>query len=392
MALLSFKKFIPTFLLILGLSYGAIGQAQAACCGWIDTIAIVTAIQTAATSIVSAITASTTKLIFSLKQSTSDVRGDQNLQMAVTREAAQAKINQDAEIYMKEKAVDTAIAYRPQEDLCASSNGGVAMARAVTESKVDVSAGVFGASLRNMGLVDASPAQSVAKLLNNHASKYCTAQDEALGRCTAVEITMRGADLSFREPIDGTETYTDKEVEAAQDYTNLALNPIPATALPKAMDKTKAGAAYNAAQMADTAALSAPTQSFQQAIAERTNRPGLALGVPPYTDRKMSELQLLRDQAELRFMNKKIPGGLAGSGMTWYESLASAKVDTLLRMLNEMMALKVYLAFRDYERNGRIERLLAIQTAQQIRDSADRRNAGLAAAAARQSVNVPSGG
>lgn len=389
------RNHVAMLALALGLAGGAPGSANAAvCCGVIDTGAIVAAIAAASTAITSAVTTSVTALqttlYYAIQTATSEIRVEQNKQMGAAREIAQGQINKDTELYLKDKTIGLNRAYRAHDDVCRTVNAGEQSSRAAEVQRVEQESSVFKSTLRFMGFEDKSRADSARKALTTYAQKYCTDADVQLGRCSApaADPAMRGAMLRIVSPADGTETYSAQEDEAAENAEKMILNPTPAPVLERGVEGTQAGKAYILGQMEDTARLSIAARTFAWGRSMRKQIDGLGSDIPGPVQRarNMSRLQLIKEQAEFRFFNRRTP-----EGSTWYEAVQKSSAEGLLRMLNEQMALKTYLSYENLLQNERMEQILATQLAVMVKDSSSERSAVLAEAAARQAARGAGG-
>lgn len=384
------RNYLVSVTLVLGIAGGAATPASAAvCCGVIDTTAIVLAISAAATAITTTVTTSVTSLgntlYYAIQSATSEIRVEQNKQMGVAREVAQGQVNWDTELYVKDKTLATSRAYRTHSDFCRALNAGEQSSRAAEVQRVAQETSVFKATLRFMGFDDKSRADSVRKALTDYAENHCTEADVALKRCSApaANPAMRGAMLRIIVPADGTETYTQEEARAVERAEKMVLSAIPAPVLERSIEGTPAGKAYVLGQMEDTSRLSIAARSFAWSRTMREQVEGLGSDIPGPVQRarNISPLQLLKEQAEFRFFNRK-----TAEGLPWYAAVQKASPESLLRMLNEQMALKSYIAYQGLLQNERMEQILATQLAVMVKDASGERSAVLAEAAARQAV------
>lgn len=104
---------------------------------------------------------------------------------------------------------------------------------------------------------------------------YCANADVALGRCSAAATdTMQNADITVNtvlNPGEGQyETLADEERDAARAFVKNVINPVPVYR--PAGAASAQNQAYEAALLADQAALSLAAHSFNSAIANRTRR------------------------------------------------------------------------------------------------------------------------
>lgn len=106
---------------------------------------------------------------------------------------------------------------------------------------------------------------------------YCSTADVERGRCEkAVSPTMQNADLTVNtllNPGEGQyETLADEERDASLAFARNVVNPVPAGRLGGSVANSAQAKAYDAALLADHAALSLAANSFSSIIANRTRR------------------------------------------------------------------------------------------------------------------------
>ncbi len=106
---------------------------------------------------------------------------------------------------------------------------------------------------------------------------YCSQQDANRGRCVAAASpTMQNADLTLNtilNPGEGQyETLADDERNAGLAFVKNVVHPVPVIPLPKPHAGSEQAKAYEAALLAEQAALSLVAHSFNKMIARRTRR------------------------------------------------------------------------------------------------------------------------
>lgn len=226
--------------------------------------------------IASAFVSAATSIIFAMKQSTSDVRGDMSVQMGVERSATEAALAYKAERYMKEKAINETISARMDDasNQCYSVEEAAALETSSKRQSVNLAALKMENGFSGMGYGEGNKAYQIARILREH-EPYCSGLDADRGRCSAADLENRNADISVTSlhAQNGLMTLAPSELVTAKQYARLVTNPFPSPAKPNGIsEKTPAGRRLVAEQLINQAGMSLATDAFASDIALRMGR------------------------------------------------------------------------------------------------------------------------
>ncbi|TAL63718.1 MAG: hypothetical protein EPN79_15805 [Burkholderiaceae bacterium] len=348
-------KCFAALLLMLGL--GLFSGRAAACCGD-GPIAAQGAI-TAGTSVSSTISTATSTVTTWLQQIDNSIQtGFGKLYGEMAKQTAQQRIIQEGmvaaetQLYMEKARADAAVRYQVSPRVCFETAGGAAVATASAETAQNVDDLNRNEATRT--LFTANTAADVHDMIQSHMDKYCSAEDAALGRCTAVSADMQNADVRV-DTLLSHSSLTPDQVDAAQQLQRNLVNPLPTQNLPKGLENTSAGRMFIAGQYIEQAGLSVAANSVNQAIAVRTPVQGLGSSAMMNTP-DISELGLMEAQVNGRFESPE-----------WYTMLAGMSQDNLLREMNKQMALKLWMDLKAFKQQERQEAALATILALDVR-------------------------
>jgi len=273
-----------------------------------------------------------------------------------------------SQLHMERARADAATRYEPSPRLCFEASGGAA-------------SGVAGAGVTQTwrGLNDKAAARTlftpntsaaVAKLYDDHASKYCSQQDADLGRCSAVDPKLQNADVRA-DSVLNTSSYTPEQIAAAQAFVTNVANPVPTQNIPKDWEQTRQGKTFVAGQYIEQARASVAANSLNAAIAARTPIQGLGTAAM-LNKADVSEQELFESQVRGRLESP-----------AWYKMIAGFSLENLMREVVKIRALQARMDLAEYLRTERIEAVLATQLAIANKQDAELRQRELRAAAAK---------
>ena len=244
------------------------------------------------------------------------------------------------------------------------------MANANTTQRAGESARTLGKVLNEVAGQNLMRTENAAlrakKVLDNYRANYCSDDDEARGRCKAVDKKMQNAAVSVESLMNPTagDTYNDQEAKAALDYVNMVTSPTPPEMLPKALEgKSEAAERFAVAQMSAEAQMSMANHSLVQILASKMPR-----GKGP--EDATSLVGLIKSGIMERFGNPRFAAELAAKDSTG-----------ILKDVNRLMAMRNFLAYHSYLQNERVESLLATQLAIAVKDNSEIEIAAARAAA-----------
>lgn len=278
-------------------------------------------------------------------------------QTAEERTIQQGVIAAQTQLYMERARAEAAVRYEVSPRACFETSGGAAVATASAETTQNVDD--LNRQSADRTLFTANTAADVHQMMDNHLQKYCSAQDAALGRCTAAPAAMQNADVRVDTLLTHSSLSAD-QVAAAQQFRDNLINPLPTQNLPKGLENTSAGKMFIAGQYIEQAGLSVATNSINQSIAIRTPVQGLGSSAMMSTP-DISEMGLMEAQVAGRFESP-----------AWYTMIAGMSQDNLLREMNKQMALKLWMDLKAFKQQERQEAALATILALDVRrDSAE---------------------
>lgn len=346
-----------TVLLLAGLTYSARSEA---CCGD-GPVAAAGAIQAGGTvsGTISTATGTLTgwleKIDLTIQQGFGQLYVELARQTAEQRTIQQGMVATQSQMYLEKARADSQIRYQVSPRACFETAGGAAVATASAETAQNVND--LNRSALSRTLYTVNTAADVNQMLATHQAKYCSAQDAALGRCTAAADDMQNADVRADTLYSHTSLSPD-QITAAQQLHNNIINPIPTQSLPKGLESSAAGKLFVAGQYMEQASLSVASNSLNQAIGVRTPVQGLGTAAQMDTP-DISEMGLMEAQVIGRFESP-----------AWYAMVAGMSQENLLREMNKQQALKLWMDLKAYKQQERIEGNLATLVALAVRRDA----------------------
>lgn len=343
-----------------------------ACCG--DGAAAAAGAQAAGASVSAAISTATSTIVRWLERINSTIEdGFSQLYSEIGKQTARQKVFNEGQIavqsqlYMEKARADAEYKFALSPRICYETAGGTAAGVAAGETKQNLADLNKNAAKR--ALFTPNTTAAVSKIYDTHADKYCSAQDAQLGRCTAADASMQNADVRADLMLNAS-SYNAAQLEAAQVFVTNLSNPIPSQNIPKGWEKTPEGKLFIAGQYVEQARNSVATNSLNQSIAMRT--PVAGLGTAAMMNKAdVSEMEIMESQVKGRF---EAPG--------WYKMLVGFSLENLMRELNKMKALELWMNYKSFQQMERIETILATQLAMDVkRDSEARLIAARQAAA-----------
>ncbi len=344
-----------------------------ACCG--DGVVAAAGATSAGSAVAAAIAASTSTIVLWLERVNMTIAsGFGKLYTEISKQTAQQRVFEQgtiaaqSQLYMEKARADAAVKYELSPRVCFETAGGAAGSIASGEAKENLND--LNRDFSRRTLFTPNTAAAVSKIYDDHVSKYCSQQDAQLGRCSnPVDPKMQNADVRADAMLN-TSSYTPDQIDAARALVNNIANPIPTQNIPKDWEKTPQGKAFIAGQYVEQSRASVAANSLNRAIATRT--PIAGLGTSAMLNKAdVSELELMESQVRGRFES---PG--------WYKMVAGFSVENLLREMNKMHALKLWMDLKSYQQMERVEIVLATQLSMDVkRDSEGRLQLARAAAA-----------
>lgn len=255
---------------------------KAGCCKWCEIWSpdMIAALSMAATRGIGTITTTTTSLVtwFEVRivpawdAGFGKVMAEKQRQTASLRVFKEGNAAVASQLYMQEQATVAAENFMPPANLTTTVTNGALLAEqtAVVRSKVAANNAAFMADFY------AKSSSDPGIVIERH-KPYCAQADVDRGRCDkAVSPTMQNADLMVNtvlNPGEGQyETLADEERDAARAFVKNVVNPVPVGRFSAALAGSAQAKAYEAALLADQAALSLAANSFNSIIANRTRR------------------------------------------------------------------------------------------------------------------------
>jgi hypothetical protein len=220
-------------------------------------------------NVTSKINSASSRIHNALMKATSQLSQELEKRMAAgvkTQDAATAwEIQRD----MQYKANELNIVYTPPVSCC-DGTAGNAMAKTVRRGRM--AAGNMTADLAKVSGGAAATQAVLASRYAEHQAKYCSDDDVALGRCTAVAPgNMAGAEIkaaTLFQPSEG-QMYSPGEDEAAKQYLQMVLEPVPPQPIPASYLGTQQGRHLQSLYDARQAALSTAAWSLSRIYASR---------------------------------------------------------------------------------------------------------------------------
>lgn len=176
-----------------------------------------------------------------------------------------------------------------------------------------------------------------------HLQNYCNGSNEGTN-CPSDPLLMNG-DIKLSTILSGT-VYDSSRQAAVQAFLNNLIDPATASGVQNFLQNSPVSAAMSdmafrkqyAQAIADEALLSVARQPFAEMIAKRT---------PPSNDQP-SEMQLMEQQAMMRFMNS-----------AWSANLSTLTPQQIQEQQVMMQAFQIWMQYQQYRQMERVEALLA---------------------------------
>ncbi len=351
-----------------------VGAAPArACCG--DGAAAAAGAETAGAMVAGAIESSKLVIVAWLERLNITIAtGFGKVMAEIQRQTASIRAMEEgnaavqSQFFMERARAEAQVKYELSPRICFETAGGASATVAAGEVKETLNELNRDFARRTMFTPNTSAA--VRRLYDEHATKYCSAQDEALGRCTAVDSQLQNADVRADAALN-TASYTPAQIDAARAFVNNVANPMPTQNIPMDWERTAQGKMFVAGQYVEQARGSVAANSLNAAIAART--PVQGLGTAAMLNKAdVSELELMESQVRGRFES---PG--------WYSMIAGFSLENLQREVVKIRALQARMDLAEYRRMERIEAVLATQLAIAVKQDSEQRQRELRAAAAK---------
>ena len=254
----------------------------AGCCKWCEIWSpdMIAALSMAATKVIGTITMTTSSLVtwFEIRIAPTWAAGFGKVMAEKQRQTASLRVFKEgnaavaSQLYMQEQAAAAAERSVPPANLTTTVTNGALLAEqtSVVRSKVAANNAAFMADFY------AKSSSDPGVVIERH-KPYCSQADVDRGRCDkAVSPTMQNADLMVNtvlNPGEGQyETLADEERDAGMAFVKNVVNPVPVGRFGAAQAGSAQAKAYEAALLADQAALSLAANSFNSIIANRTRR------------------------------------------------------------------------------------------------------------------------
>ncbi len=369
---LKVKPIIGALFVISVLQLPAITPAYA-CCG--DGVVAAAGANAAGSAVSAAIAAATSTIVtwlqkidMTISNGFGKLYGEIIKQTAEQRVFEQGRIAAETQLYMEKARADATTKYELSPRTCFETAGGAAGTVAAGEARENLND--LNRNFSKRTLFTPSTTAAVAKMYDDHVSKYCSAEDAALGRCSSpVDPKLQNADVRADSMLNSS-SYTPDQIAAAKALVNNIANPIPTQNIPKDWEKSPQGRLFVAGQYIEQARASVAANSLNHAIAIRT--PVQGLGSSAMLNKPdVSEMELMESQVQGRFESPD-----------WYKMIAGFSLENLMREMNKMQALKLWMDLKSYHQMERIETILATQLAMDVeRDSSVRLQQARAAAA-----------
>ncbi|MGH8156669.1 MAG: hypothetical protein ACREPQ_00985 [Rhodanobacter sp.] len=344
-------------LLLLFVGTGLYSTRASACCG--DGAIAAQGATQAGSTVSNTVTQATSTLQSWLQQIDNHIQqGFGQLQVELQRQTAeqrtiqQGSIAVQSQLYMEKARADAADKFAVSPRACFETAGGAAVATAADETAQNVNDLNRNATSRT--LFTANTSAAVNQMVQNHMNQYCSAQDAALGRCSAVSSDMQNADVRA-DTLLSHSSLSPSQITAAQALQANLVDPMPTQNIPQGLENTQAGKMFVAGQYIEQAGLSVAQNSLSQAIAVRTPVQGLGSSAMMNTP-DISEMGLMEAQVQGRFESPQ-----------WYQMVAGMSDTNLLREMNKQMALKLWMDLRTYKQQERIETSIATILALDVR-------------------------
>lgn len=310
-----------------------------------------------------------------IQEATTAVVAALDKRSGVQQQLQQSELNYDAALFLAQRAAEAEDRYRAPSaepvDACATSAVATSANAAANAARLNGKALSRAFTRKVMGTVNSSAAAQAA--MDEYNANYCTLDDQRRGRCNNVAPPhLQGANLAAGTLLspNGSETYTPQELEAAKSYINMVTNPVPAEALPVAVERTPGGQRYFLEQMQAQAYMSGATHSLSQIAANHTaNSTFSGAGAQP--GENISIAGLMR-----RFVEKKF------GSQDYVVQLQGKDNKGLLAEIVISMAARNWMDYHTYLQTERTEANLALQLALLARERGDNQ-----LSAARQAAN-----
>lgn len=204
----------------------------------------------------------------------------------------------------------------------------------------------------------------IKKVLDDHNTNFCSAEDAKRGRCgsggnTPVPPEMQNANLnagSLFAPAGG-QTYNEKETVAAKTYIDNVMGPVPMETLPVTVERTDAGKRYLVEDRAMNSVRSMASYSLNQIFSSHTPEDPNGTSA----ESKISIVGLMQKYVQDRYGNA-----------AYRASLSTLGTEGLLREIAQNMAFQNWLDYYTYLQGERTEGLLATTLAMNARERSER--------------------
>jgi hypothetical protein len=273
-----------------------------------------------------------------------------------------------SQLHMERARAEAATRYEPSPRLCFEASGGAASG--VAGAGVDQTWRGLNDKAAARTLFTPNTSAAVARIYDDHASKYCSQQDADFGRCSAVDPKLQNADVRA-DVVLNTSSYTPEQIAAAQAFVTNVANPVPTQNIPASWEKTPQGKTFVAGQYIEQARSSVAANSLNAAVAARTPIQGLGTAAM-LNKADVSEQELFESQVRGRFESP-----------AWYKMIAGFSLENMMREVVKIRALQARMDLAEYRRTERVEAVLATQLAMDVKRDSEQRIRELRTAAAK---------
>lgn len=355
---------LKKYLLVAIFGFSINAPSAFACCG--DGAAAAAGATAAGSAVSASIAAAATAIVgqiqalnVTITNGFGKLYGEISKQTASMRTFEQGNVAVQSQMYMEKARADAQTKYEVSPRTCFETAGGSAATVASGEVKQTISD--LNRDFANRTLFTPNTSAAVGKIYDDHVSKYCSQQDADLGRCSRpVDPTLQNADVRADATLNTT-SYTPEQLAASRAFVANVANPVPTQNIPKNWEKSDQGKMFIAGQYIEQARASVAANSLNAAIAARTPVPGLG-SAALMNKADVSELELMESQVRGRFESQQ-----------WYRMIAGFSLENLLREVNKMQALKLWMDLKSYQQMERIETVLATQLAMDVKRDSEQR-------------------
>lgn len=344
------KRHLKAIILLTAVMLVPLEASACAVCG---------TILSAASTIAGMINTSSVSIVDAIKANALQVSGEAEKQALVNQETEKANIAWQIEKEIKQKTAELKNNdYAPAPNVCNTQNIG-----------------------KQLGIVDAdvrarAHANSMAALNRNMRTEHPVNEaNRFVDRLRVGGTAVMSAD-TMMAPVGSngapSMTYTPAQEDAAKTFSELVVNPFPSQKIPDNWEKTPQGKMYVASQMAEQSRLSIADYSMAQTRAMYTAQPGLGtricqswtqLAGMTSTSGNAAEsvpCTLPPDASMAAVMNF-----MAESRMSpvWTRNITRSGPGGVSRENASMMAFKLWMDYKSYLQQERMESILAAQLA-----------------------------